>query len=293
MLSNKRGRSLSILGVSSGLGQRHLGVETTPQILREQGLIQALSVGVSSISDLGDITPLESENFSFWELMKRLRLQAFEVLKKGDLLVTLGGDHSLAIATVQASLLANPETRVVWVDAHGDINTPTTSITGNLHGMPLAALLGLFETPIAGPRLRPQNLLFVGVRELDPAEIGFIKELEISVISADEAVSQPESTLEKINAWLSRSPEAPIHLSFDIDALDPELAPATGIRVTSGLSMNFSKSLVQMISQTRQLNSIDFVELNPLKADTSAELEQSIAVAKEILVHAISPQGMQ
>ena len=295
MQSSNQIDAISIIGVASGLGQKLLGLESAPQILRQHGLVEALSEKIKNISDLGDIHPsIEPHPKSdsiFWDLVYRTRNIATEVLSKNELLLTLGGDHSIAIATVQASLNTNPNTRVVWVDAHGDINTPATSLTGHLHGMPLAALLGLFKTPLEFKKLQPQNLLLVGVRDLDPAEIHFLEDLNIEVITSKQCNQHPEQTLAQINLWFTKSKDSPIHLSFDIDALDPEFAPATGLRVNNGLSMDFSKNMMKQISLTQKLTAIDFVEFNPLQAKSNVELLQTIESAKEIIAHALFVQG--
>lgn len=279
-------KKISILGVCSGLGQKLDGLDLAPDLLRKNGLVELISNKIKQVTDLGNITPSAEDKIG-WDLIKQLRDKAFLEIKNGNSLLTIGGDHSIAIGTVQASLAVFPNTKVIWVDAHSDINTPETTLSGNLHGMPLAALLGLFQNTIEGPTLLPENLLLVGLRDTDPAERIFLKKLNIQIITSEEINREPDFALQKMNAWIRSSSDSPIHLSFDIDAINPEFAPATGLRVPGGLSLDFSKSISSMIADTKRLISFDFVELNPLMAKSKSELEQTVYCAKEIIMCAL------
>jgi arginase len=287
MLKIKHYLSTSLLGACSSLGQKYIGLEEAPSILRQNGLINMLADFAGEIKDLGDLYPKADTHLACWEFIQNVREITFASLQKNHLHITIGGDHSIAIGTVQATLLKYPQMKLVWVDAHGDINTPVTSLSGNLHGMPLAALLGLFRNPNGGPVLPPMNLLLVGIRDLDRAEKKIIEKLKIKMITAQEINQAPVKQLKIIEDWLFKSPQNPIHLSFDIDSLDPEFAPATGIRVPNGLSLDFAKKLVQTITKTESLVALDLVELNPLKANSPEELSKTITSAKEILLNAL------
>ncbi len=275
------GNQISLLSICSGLGQKQKGVELGPQILMANGFGDILRKD-AQLNHLAELTPEQNEDTTGWNLMNRIRVKASEALQSKNLLFSIGGDHSISIGTVQATLKNYPTARVIWIDAHGDMNTPQTSTTGNLHGMPLAALLGLFKTPIGGPLLSSKKLLLVGVRDLDPAEKIFFEELSIEFISAEEALSDPNRALKKMSSWLKQDPESPIHLSFDVDALDPSVAPATGLRVPLGLSVEFAKRLLNLISLTQKVVSVDLVELNPLKVETQQDLAQTIQSLKSI-----------
>jgi arginase len=283
MLFNQNlNQKISLLGICSGLGQKQTGLENSADVLRQHGLVEILSRNATEIIDLDNLKPEDNEDRSGWDLIKRIRETANQSLKNGNLLFTMGGDHSISIGTVQATLQTYPNARVIWVDAHGDMNTPQTSLTGNLHGMPLAALLGLFKTPISGPILSAEKLLIVGVRDLDTAEQMFFEDLNINFISAKEILLSPILALQKMDSWLKTDADCPIHLSFDVDALDPSVAPATGLRVPLGLSVEFAKKLVNKISMTEKIVSIDLVEFNPLLAENPTELNQTIESVKSI-----------
>lgn len=275
-------KEIAILGICSGLGQKKLGVEKGPQFLREN-LIEALFTdrGIST-KDFGDVHPTSDSSDEIWNVLRTVRDKSIKALSEDRLLFSMGGDHSVSIATVQATLIAYPKARVIWVDAHGDINTPATSTTGNLHGMPLAALLGLFATPLGGPILTPERLLIIGARDLDPAEKVIVDQLKISLIQANEILTAPELALKKINGWISQDLSNPIHLSFDLDAVDPHLAPATGIHVPFGLTEEFCVNMIELIATTKLIVSIDVVEINPLMASPE-ELKKTAQVLKNIL----------
>jgi arginase len=188
-----------------------------------------------------------------------------------DLTLTLGGDHGLSAGTILGALRRHRDLSVIWVDAHGDINTPETSESGNFHGMPLAFLLNLAQCRkkhgfqwMGSAALDPKRLALVGVRSLDTAEVEIIRELGIKVITADEVreMGGRAAALEALNHVWARG-ESPLHLSFDLDALDPTVAPATGTAVPQGLSLGEAKALGQQLAATGQLTSVDVVEFNP------------------------------
>lgn len=274
---------VTVLGICSGLGQKSAGLELGPKAMRDHGLIELLRSLGARVTDAGDIHPQLGLESAVWRLLRQVRDSAAKILSDEQLLLTLGGDHSIGIATVQASLTVHPNTRVLWVDAHGDINTPKTSPTGNLHGMPLAALLGLFEHSLNGPILLPENLMLVAVRDLDPAEKEVLKELKIDVVFANEIVRQPQLSLRRIQDWLSQSAEKPLHVSFDIDALDPFYAPATGLHVPGGISLNFAQELARTMAKINSLVAVDIVEVNPLLASTPEALSSTVNCALEII----------
>ncbi len=273
--------ALNILSVSSGLGQTRAGLELGPAFLRSKGRIALFES--KKFFDVGDLSPESNDLVAHWKLLRSVRQKSIEVLKGQGQLLVLGGDHSVAIGTIQAALLRAPNARVVWFDAHGDINTPDSSPSGNLHGMPLAALLGLFDHPLDdGPRLRPENLLLIGVRELDPPEREIIERLKINIVTSNEINISPARATESLSKWLSHSNEA-IHLSFDIDCLDPLDAPSTGLTIANGLRLAEACSLVNLIARTGLVRSIDLVEFNPLCARSDEELGVTVDSIQQIL----------
>ncbi len=277
------------MGVCSGQGQKRAGLELGPQYLRDQKLNFRLQELGWSVIDEGDIKPDLQNDSEGQSLILKVENAVEAILQQKKVLLTLGGDHSLALGSVQGTLNVYPDARVIWVDAHGDMNTPSTSLSGNLHGMPVAGLLGLFDTgQKKSTQLRPDQILMVGLRDVDPAEQKFIQHFGIQVISADEARQSPAKSLNRISEFIQSAPFSALHLSFDIDSLDPTIAAATGIRVDGGLSLEFAVRLALQIASTKRLVAVDFVELNPLSARNDSELQLSLESAVTIILSALT-----
>lgn len=271
---------VNILGACSGLGQKLVGLELTPELIRQNGFLQILKDSKTKFTDLGDIKPLSPADI--WPFLGQIKEKVSNHISKDQILFNLGGDHSIAIGTIAGTLDKFPEARVIWIDAHGDINTPASSVTGNLHGMPLAAILGLFKTGLTSAVLKKENLILIGIRDLDHFEAELLKDLNIVVITAHEITKEPILALNKVAAWLKLK-DTPIHISFDIDSVDPETAPATGLRVAGGLNKEFISGLVTQIAATKKVLAIDLVELNAKQAKNKAEVDSTIDVFLDIL----------
>jgi len=183
--------------------------------------------------------------------------------------LTLGGDHSFAMGSISALLERWQELSIVWVDAHGDINTPATSPTGNLHGMPVAFLLGLVEEEVPGfewmkslPKLNPKRIVYVGLRHIDFHERNNIQKAGITAFSLHEVDKYGIGEVMRLSlAHLSGS--GPVHLSFDIDACDPFVCPSTGTRVAGGLTYREACYVCETIAASGRLVSMDITEFNP------------------------------
>jgi len=187
--------------------------------------------------------------------------------------LVLGGDHSVAIGTISGLVRsmrpAGGRLGVLWVDAHTDMNTPDTSPSGNIHGMPLATLLGhgvpdLMAIGGAEPPLRPEDVVVIGARDVDAGEAEFVRELGVRVISMSEIDTRGlarcvDEALEQITANTSG-----IHLSFDLDGVDPRDAPGVGTPVPGGLGLRESHLLCEKVARTGQLIGMEMVELNPI-----------------------------
>lgn len=270
-------------GIGSGLGQRYEGLSEAANLLRQQGL--SWSQGL--LIDKGDILPDANEAAPGWEFLRRARDSGAQLQLSKSPLINIGGDHSIALATVQSSLLHDNNLKLIWIDAHGDINTPASSLTGNFHGMPLAGLLNLFRTPLSGPFIRPENILMIGLRDLDPFEEKVIKDLNITVITGNEVANSEDLTISKIKAWLQKpqnnKQKSKVHISFDIDSLDPKYAPATGLHVSNGLTLSFANRLVREITLNSDVIAFDLVEINPLRAENGKQIDQTLNSAEEIL----------
>ena len=204
-----------------------------------------------------------------------------EQYKKGDLVLNLGGDHAISIATIPPMLNKYPNLRVVWVDAHADINSPEESGSGNVHGMPVH-FVSTLDSDKKDNKLLLKNLVYVGVRDTDFPERKLMEKYDIRNYTKKEIDKRGihlvvnEMMIEKellVN---------PIHLSLDIDGLDPEFCPSTGTTSDKGLSINDVINLCRRLKQTGNLVSIDLVEFNPF-IGSQYEVENTLHNIKQIL----------
>ncbi|KIM72218.1 hypothetical protein PILCRDRAFT_829919 [Piloderma croceum F 1598] len=202
--------------------------------------------------------------------------------KKGQLPVTLGGDHSLALGTISGTLSAHPDACVFWIDAHADINTAETTDSGNIHGMPVSFLLGLgpkfAEFAWVKPALKTSRIVYIGLRDIDAGEKRILKENNIKAFSMHEVDKYGigkvvEMALDHVNP----NRNLPIHLSFDVDALDPSVAPSTGTPVRGGLTFREGHYICEALHETGLLVALDLMEVNPSLAD-AASVKQTVAV---------------
>lgn len=208
------------------------------------------------------------------------------VADSGRLPVTVGGDHSIGTATVAAMLEHNPNTCVLWIDAHADINSPKTTDSGNLHGCPMSFVMGIDsdsyppEFSWVPQNLKPNKIAYIGLRDVDAEEKRILREQGIAAFSMHHIDKYGigkvvEMALDAVNP--SRSD--PIHLSYDVDAIDPSFVPATGTRVEGGLTLREGLYVAEAVAETGLLNSLDIVETNPLLAENDAHVLDTVSAA--------------
>lgn len=208
-----------------------------------------------------------------------LASKVYEQAKHGRMVLTLGGDHSIAIGTIGGTSKAirerlGKEIAVIWVDAHADLNTPETSDSGNIHGMPVAFLTGFAKSEETGifdwlakdfstfPALSHKKLVYIGLRDVDRGEKQLLRENGIKAFSMHDIDKHGIGrVLEMALAHIGS--DTPIHLSFDVDALDPQWAPSTGTPVRGGLTLREGDYIAECVHETGQLVAMDLVEVNP------------------------------
>lgn len=245
-------KSMTFLGIPYVAGQPHPGVKNGPEAFRKA--LSDLSYHFF-IRDLGDIPGLNSHNESSNEIISDF------IIPESDFHVNFGGDHGLSVGTIHRQLERHPDLIVVWVDAHGDINPPWESPTGNFHGMPLAYLLGISKFPWMKNFLSAKRLIYWGPRALDASEKKIIDELGIVCI-AGEDLGHPELLL---NAISNIDPDmtSPVHLSFDVDVYRTEDFPATGCHTMGGPSRENIENMGCQLFRHTNVVSMDLVEFNP------------------------------
>jgi arginase len=272
-------REIAIIGAPLDLGQGRRGVDMGPSAIRYAGLEERLEELGFAVRDHGNVetavpeaTALRDERARFLpeikETCERIAAKVSEESRSGAIPLVLGGDHSVALGTLGGLAAAHGPGGVLWIDAHADVNTPATSPSGNVHGMPLAAALGLageaFESdawPL--PAVDPRRVALLGIRELDDGERGLLREAgvraftmsEIDRIGVERAVRE---SLDRIAG------PGFVHVSLDMDALDPEVAPGVGTPVQGGLTYREAHLALELVAESALAGSFELVEVNPI-----------------------------
>jgi arginase len=270
---------VAVIGASLDLGSGRRGVDMGPSAIRYAGLQRRIEDLSLRYVDWGDVrgavpeaTGVEDERVRFLPEIKRACGDVAELVVRalGERLVpvVLGGDHSVALGTLGGLARAREPGGVLWIDAHGDLNRPDTSPTGNVHGMPLAASLGLagreFESEAWSlPAVEPDRVALLGVRSLDDSERRLLQESEIRVFTMSEI---DRIGVERAVAEALDRVAGPgfVHVSIDLDALDPEVAPGVGTPVRGGLSYREAHLALELVAESGLAGSLEVVEVNPI-----------------------------
>jgi arginase len=255
-----------------------------PSAVRIAGLGERLTALGYAVSDRGNLaTPIPETRTArdpskryireIARVCERLYQHVYRSLQDGALPITLGGDHSLAAGSVAASadiaFARKQSIGLIWVDAHGDMNTPATTGSGNVHGMPLAALLGHEPAELARigqrtPAVRADRTVLVGVRDLDPLEKDQIRASKVHVFTMQDIDSDGIASVMKRALALAGRGTAGIHLSLDMDVCDPAIAPGVGTPVKGGLDYREAHTAMEMLASSGKLMAMDLVEINPV-----------------------------
>jgi arginase len=301
-------KSVHIIGVPLDLGGARRGVDMGPSAVRIAGLGDQITALGGAVTDLGNLpAPIPETQQAVDHTKKyigeiaRVCQQLYDVasrvLNAGALPLVLGGDHSLAAGSVAASAdFIRRSTRkplgLIWVDAHGDMNTPQTTNTGNVHGMPLAALLGQEPTELSAigtsPSVLPEHTVLVGIRNLDEKEKGKIRASGVHVFTMKDIDREGIASVAERALDIAAAGTGAIHVSFDLDACDPTFAPGVGTPVKGGLDYREAHMVMELVADSQRLVALDLVEVNPTldlrntTAEFAAELALS-ALGKRIL----------
>jgi arginase len=293
-----------IIGVPMDLGASRRGVDMGPSAVRYTDLRESLEKLGHTVEDAGNVAVPFREDAAkgaqrgarylgaISAVCTNVAVQVRSALQEGRIPVVLGGDHALAagsIAGASAHFAANGQRLgVVWVDAHGDLNTPATSRSGNVHGMPLAALLGhgdkaMISIAGAEPALRSTDLALVGLRDLDDAERGHIKKWNLAAFTMRALDERGvRGVMEEAIAVATRD-AAGLWVSFDMDVIDPDEAPGVGTRVSGGITYREAHLAMEMLADTGKLVGLDVVEVNPVLDEHNRTAE----IARELILSAL------
>ena len=273
---------IDIIGVPLDFGAGRRGVDMGPSAIRYAGLCAGLESLGHRVQDLGNIPVPVAETCSegdrqlkylepIVDVARRLADAVAHSAAAGHLPLTLGGDHSLAMGSVMGAARTR-KLGLIWLDAHGDFNTAETTLSGNIHGMPLAAIAGygdqrlvtLGEQEPSGPKIAPTNIVVVGARSLDERERELLEEAGVAVFSMEavDRLGMPE-TMRRAITIAGRGTEG-IYLSLDLDGVDPVFAPGVGTPVPGGLTFREVHLAVEYVWDTGKLAGVDLVEVNPI-----------------------------
>jgi arginase len=304
-------KKIRILGVPLDLGQTRRGVDMGPSAVRVAGLEARLEALGHVVEDGGNISVAipeqKKEGDPHAKYLKEITATCtkhaetvFKTLEAGKTPLVLGGDHSVAAGTVagvaeffRQQRRQDQKIGLIWIDAHADINTPETSPSGNVHGMPLAAILGLGPAELANiygfsPKVKPENCVLVGVRDIDAAEKENVKKTGIEVYTMRDIDERGMRTVIEEALRIAGRGTAGYHVSLDMDWIDPEDAPGVGTPVRGGASYREAHLAMEIIADHGRMTSFEIVEVNPVidehnrTADLAVELTLS-AFGKKIL----------
>ena len=271
---------IDIIGVPIDLGADRRGVDMGPSAIRYANLQRELEKLGYKVNDKGNVEVPIAEMCAITDpklkyidcivpMSRRVAGAAATSIQNGNLPVVLGGDHSLSLGSIRGAA-KHKKIGVLWVDAHADFNTNETTPSGNIHGMPLAALCGMGESSLVQlwdesiPVIDPQNVAIIGARDLDEGEKRNLRQAGVMVMSMEQIdrlglVASMEQAIERV----SRDTDG-IYLSFDMDAMDPRHAPGVGTSVTGGLTYREAHLICELVAESKKLVGMDIVEVNSI-----------------------------
>jgi arginase len=269
-----------IIGAPIDMGSGRRGVDMGPSAIRYAGLGERLSQLGFTIVDEGNVVvaqpetaPIDHPHLKYLEpiLDACEKLAAIVERASGpdDLPLVIGGDHSIALGSITGAVKARGPVGVIWIDAHPDFNTDQTTPSGNIHGMPLAALSGfgdkrLVEIGGFSPKISPAQIAIVGARDIDPGERDLLREAQVHVFTMKDVDRIGLSGAIAQALEIATTGTNGLHVSFDMDSLDPREAPGVGTPVRGGITYREAHLTMELIADSGKLTSLDVVEVNPI-----------------------------
>ena len=293
-------RRVALVGVPTDIGAGHRGASMGPEALRVAGIAEALSARGLDVIDRGNLNgprnPWQPPTDGYRHLPEvvewnRMAMDAIaEELKQGNLPIMLGGDHCLAMGSITAIAAHCRDTgrklRVIWLDAHADFNTSDLTPSGNVHGMPVACLCGhgpkaLTELGGSAPAITPDVVRQVGIRSVDAGEKKLVHEAGLDIYDM-RYIDEYGMRRAMQEALADLDDDTHLHVSFDVDFLDPEIAPGVGTTVAGGPNYREAQLCMEMIADTGKLASLDIVELNPVFDDHNRTAKLAVDLVESL-----------
>ena len=296
-------KPVHIIGVSLDLGGNRRGVDMGPSAFRIAGLAERLTALGITVVDEGDLVapipevksagdPQKKYIHEITKVCEELYRTAIAVFDSGGFPLVLGGDHSLAAGSVAATAdyarRSQGRIGVIWVDAHGDMNTPATSGSGNVHGMPLASLLGPEPAELSriggfSPKVLPQNTVLIGIRNLDDREKEIVRGAGVHVFTMKDIDRAGIAVVIEQALGHAGAGTSGVHVSFDMDVCDPSIAPGVGTPVKGGLDYREAHMVMEIVADSGLLRALDLVEVNPILDDRNATAILGVELAASAL----------
>lgn len=288
-------KAIRIIGVPMDLGQAHRGVDLGPGAIRYAGLSARLKSLGYEIHDAGNLEVPVRDSLpggperKFLPSIRRICEETYKVgraaVEEGFIPIFLGGDHSIAIGTIGGVTHSEPS-GVIWIDAHGDFNTPESSRSGNIHGMPLATLLGegfpeLVAVGRPGAKVNAEDVVMIGIRDLDSTERERLRESGITVYTMRDIDERGMGTVTR-EALDKLSHRKRIHVSLDVDGLDPHEAPGVGTPSSGGLTYREAQLLMEILADSCKVASADIVEINPILDHANSTGRKAVDLAASL-----------
>ncbi len=272
---------VAVIGVPMDLGGRRRGTDMGPSAIRYAGLGEALRELGHDVVDLGNIPVAIRETRTVGDprakfldeivqVCEELARWVEDAVRGGRLPIVLGGDHSVAIGTVGGLVRARPDLGVIWLDAHGDFNTPETTPSGSVHGMPLAAIVGRGHVKLVqccgiAPKVCEERTVLVGVRDLDPGEKEALRHAGVRVFTMKDVDEMGiAAVMRKAIEIASDGGREGVHVTMDLDVVDPGYAPGVGTPVPGGLTYREAHLAMEIIAESRRMVSLELTEVNPI-----------------------------
>ncbi|WP_019414261.1 arginase [Paenisporosarcina sp. TG20] len=287
--------NISVIGVPMDLGQARRGVDMGPSAIRYAGMVKRLEEIGHQVKDEGDIrieaarkktepSQLLRNLTEVTEACNALATKVNEVMENGQFPLVLGGDHSIAIGTLAGLGDRYENLGVIWYDAHADLNTGDTSPSGNIHGMPLAISIGIGQEELVNirgfsPKVKPENIVIIGARSVDPGERELIRDKGIKVFTMHDIdkLGMTE-VMDQTLAYFKERKVDGVHLSLDLDGIDPLYTPGVGTPVPGGITYRESHLAMELLYTSEIITSAEFVEVNPILDEKNRTADVAVAL---------------
>lgn len=291
-------KPVTVIGVPMDLGAGRRGVDMGPSAIRYAMLKEKLIQLGYEVEDVGNLHVPTPETHQVVDprlkylkeiasVCETLGRTVSETVERGRFPLVLGGDHSIAIGTIAGAAKHRKRLGLIWFDAHGDLNTRETTPSGNIHGMPLAVSLGYGHPDLVNclgftPKVQPENVVLIGIRDLDEGERKLIRQLGIRVFTMHDIDRLGMgAVMEEALEIVTRGTDG-VHLSLDLDGLDPKDAPGVGTPVEGGLTYRESHLAMEMLAEANVLTSAEFVEVNPILDNGNRTAKVAVALIESV-----------